>query len=339
MNRSNALWPLLALVLCSNALAQGVRIDEGLVAEARGKLIDRMVAEHGFDRSRVTEILGRAEIRDSILEAIARPAERVVPWYEYRNIFLNDERIREGVSFWREHADLLARTAQQTGVDAEMILAIIGIESLFGQRMGRYPVLDALSTLAFAYPPRSAFFASELESFLIMSQEEGPQVLDGLGSYAGAMGAGQFIPSSYRAYAVDGDGDGRRDLWSNWDDIVASVANYLAKHGWRRDEPVAVRAARAPRFSGPEPSNKLGLDETVASLGAMGYEFGNTLPGSTAVMIVGLEQDEDSTEYWVGYPNFRVITRYNHSVKYALAAHQLGQAILAAYENEPGQTR
>ena len=182
---------------------------------------------------------------------MSRPAERVVPWFEYRNIFMTEERIAAGVRFWTEHAATLEQVAERYGVAPEMIVAIVGIETYFGTRMGKYRVLDALATLAFAYPPRAAFFASELESFLLLTREEQVDPTAALGSYAGAMGAGQFIPSSYRAYAVDADADGKRDLWTDWDDVFGSVANYFAKHGWRTGEPVmragdAARALRGP---------------------------------------------------------------------------------------------
>jgi membrane-bound lytic murein transglycosylase B len=310
--------------------AQEYAYDRAAVATKRDQFIERMSLEHGFERAELADILGRAEIQQAALNAISRPAERVVPWYEYREIFLNEARIDAGVRFWLEHEERIAHIAERYGLEPEMILAIVGIESLFGERMGSYRVVDALSTLAFAYPPRSDFFASELESFLLIYAEEGPDVLGAVGSYAGAMGAGQFIPSSYRAYAVDADGDGRRDLWSNWDDILASVANYFAEHGWRHGEPIAVPAEQGTAPGAP-PGNRLELDETVASLRAQGYEFDAALPGDRRAMLVALERDASSTAYWVGLHNFRVITRYNRSVKYALAALELSQAIEARF--------
>lgn len=327
VSTSRLVW--LALAVGVTASAQEIAVDEARVAEARSNLIDRMVADHGFDRAELTAVLEGATIEPRVLEAISRPAERVVPWYEYRGIFLNDARIEAGAAFWRDHAEVLQEVSDQHGVAPEIVLAIVGIESLFGRRMGQYRVLDSLSTLAFAYPPRSSFFTGELESFLLMSREEGPQVLDALGSYAGAMGAGQFIPSSFRAYAVDGDGDGRRDVWQNWQDILASVANYLGEHGWRAGEPIAVAAER--QAQGAPPRNGLELDETVGSLRAAGYRFESPLDAATPAMVMGLEGEGDTTEYWVGFRNFRVITRYNRSVKYALAAYELGEAIMDAY--------
>jgi membrane-bound lytic murein transglycosylase B len=298
---------------------------------ARAAFIDKMVGRHGFDRAELTSLLDAAVIDQTILDTMARPAERVVPWFEYRNIFLTEERIAAGVRFWTEHAEAIDRTAERYGVAPEMIVAIVGIETYFGTRMGRYRVLDALATLAFAYPPRASFFTSELESFLLLTREEDVEPTAALGSYAGAMGAGQFIPSSYRAYAVDGDADGKRDLWGNWDDVLASVANYFAEHHWRVGEPVMQPAIRAERFAGPEPSNSLELDGTVGSLSQMGYAFTTTLPTNARAAAYSFEAEGGGSEYWVGYHNFYVVTRYNRSTKYALAAHQLSEAIRSRY--------
>ena len=253
-----------------------------------------------------------------------------MPWFEYREIFLNESRIDAGARFWLAHEALIAETSERFGVDAPALLAILGIESLFGERMGTYRVVDALSTLAFAYPPRADFFASELESFFLIYSEEGPFVLDVVGSYAGAMGAGQFIPSSYRAYAVDGDGDGTRDLWGNWNDILASIANYLGEHGWQYGEPIAVPALQGSA-AGMEPGNRLNLDTTVGALRAEGYDFSAALADDLDAMLVAVEADDTATAYFVGLKNFHVITRYNRSVKYALAALQLADAIEQRY--------
>jgi membrane-bound lytic murein transglycosylase B len=298
---------------------------------ARAAFVDKMVAQHGFDRAAVTKLLDGVVIDKTILDTMSRPAERVVPWHEYRNIFLTEERIAAGTRFWAEHAEAIQRAADRYGVAPEMIVAIVGIETYFGTRMGRYRVLDALATLAFAYPPRAAFFTSELESFLLLTREEKVDVTAALGSYAGAMGAGQFIPSSYRAYAVDGDEDGKRDLWTNWNDVLGSVANYFAKHGWRAGEPVIDRATRPETFKGAEPSNKLDLDGTVRSVGELGYVFTTSLPPEAPAAAFSFEAAGGGSEYWVGFHNFYVVTRYNRSTKYALAAHQLSQAIRSRY--------
>ncbi|HJR70044.1 MAG TPA: lytic murein transglycosylase B [Gammaproteobacteria bacterium] len=301
------------------------------VARAKQSFIDRMVEKHDFDRAELTSLLDAAVIDNVVLETMARPAERVVPWFEYRNIFITEERIAAGVVFWNEHAETLDAVSERYGVAPEMIVSIIGIETYFGTRMGRYRVLDALATLAFAYPPRASFFSSELEAFLLLAREEQVDVTTALGSYAGAMGAGQFIPSSYRAYAVDANADGKRDLWSDWHDVFGSVANYFDKHGWRAGEPVMESALRPVGFEGPEPRNALELGETVGSLTRMGYVFTTSLPSDAPAQAFSYEAESGGSEYWVGYHNFRVVTRYNRSTKYALAAHQLAQAVRGRY--------
>jgi membrane-bound lytic murein transglycosylase B len=322
---------LLIITLVSTGALSAATVDRAAVNEARDAFIDRMVTTHGFDRDELSETLADAEISEDVLQAISRPAERVLEWHEYRAIFLTEARIAGGVEFWASHADEIRVASERFGVAPELLVAILGVETFFGERMGRFRVLDSLATLAFAYPPRSEFFSSELEAYLLLSREEGTDPRALLGSYAGAMGAGQFIPSSFRAYAVDGNGDGQRNLWTDWQDILASVANYFRAHGWKQGEPVVERATRAPGWSGEEPVNSMNLDETVASLSRQGYVFSTELPESaptTALSLAG----ESEQEYWIGYHNFRVITRYNRSVKYALAAYQLGQAILSEFQ-------
>jgi membrane-bound lytic murein transglycosylase B len=318
---------LLAFGACGTAHAE----TEEAIARARSAFAERMAKDHGFDRDALTSVLESAVIDQKIIDAISRPAERVVPWHEYRNIFVTDKRIAAGVQFWQENADAVQRITADYGIAPEMVVGIIGVETFFGQIVGRYRVIDALSTLAFAYPPRAKFFTSELESFLLLAREEGVDAREPLGSYAGAMGRGQFIPSSFRAYAVDANGDGRRDIWTDWEDVIGSVANYFEKHGWREGQPVAVRATRSAAFSGAEPSNKLDLSSTVGALADAGYEFSTTLPASAPAAVFSFEAEGGGSEYWVGLRNFEVITRYNRSAKYALAAHQLAQAIRDRY--------
>ena len=315
--------------LCVSAAISSADAQDA--AQAQADFIARMVETHGFERDALEALFAEIEVNERVLEAISRPAERVLAWHEYQDIFLTDARITSGVEFWAENADRIEAVSEAYGVPAQMIVAILGIETWFGTRMGSYRVLESLSTLAFAYPRRSRFFTNELEAFLLLARDEQFDPLDVLGSYAGAMGAGQFIPTSFRAYAVDGDADGRRDLWASWEDVLGSVANYFKAHGWRAEEPVVARATREPGASAPAPANSMDLNETVASLKARGYEFATALPDSTPVTVLGLDGRE-GREYWVGYHNFRVITRYNRSVMYALVAHQLGEAIAGALE-------
>lgn len=328
--RASVFLSTLSLV-ATLATGQGVEVDLAAVEEARETFIDRMVSEHGFDRTELAQTLGGATINQGVLEAISRPAERVLAWHEYREIFLNEDRITGGVQFWQSHADEIAQASEAYGVAPEMLVAILGVETYYGRRMGSYRVLDSLATLAFAYPPRAPFFSSELEAFFLLVREEGMDAEDVLGSYAGAMGAGQFISSSFRFYAVDGNDDGRRDLWRDWQDVLASVANYFSSHGWRQGESVVDRATRSSGWSGSEPLNSLDLEETVGSLSRSGYAFSTEFPAQTPATVLALEGEQEQ-EYWVGYHNFHVITRYNRSVKYALAAHQLGQIILEEYQ-------
>lgn len=330
--------PLWLLMLGCVLVTTGARaeVDVAAVESAKRDFIARMVSKHGFDADEVEGTLASVTINERVLASIARPAERVVPWHEYRGIFLTPERIDAGVEFWREYASEIAAASERYGVAPEMLVSILGIETYFGRRMGTYRVLDALSTLAFAYPPRASFFASELEAFLLLAREEGIDLFDQLGSYAGAMGAGQFIPSSFRAYAVDGNGDGRRDLWNDWEDILASVANYFKVHHWRDGDLVADRIDIGEQWSGHKPENALDLNHTVGSLRRLGYELPADRDDDLNVTVLGLEGPEGTTEYWVGYHNFRVITRYNRSVMYALAAHELSRAITTAYERAGG---
>ncbi|MCZ6809862.1 MAG: lytic murein transglycosylase B, partial [Proteobacteria bacterium] len=267
--------------------------------------------------------------------AIARPAERTKEWHEYRDIFLTDARVKAGAAFWREHSEALDRISKETGVDVEILVGIIGVETYFGRITGDYRVLDALVTLAFEYPPRSKFFRNELEQFLLLVREEEMEAIDATGSYAGAMGRPQFMPSSYRAYAVDSSADGKRDIWTNWADVIGSVANYFVRHGWRSNNQVVVQASLSNQWQGDPPENTLKPQETVTSLSHQGVLFATDLAGDQQSQLLTLIGD-DGEEYWVGFHNFFVITRYNRSVMYALAVHQLGQEI--AIEVDRGKT-
>lgn len=292
------------------------------------KFINELVEKEGFSQAELMQLFAKAEKQQSILDAISRPAESK-PWYQYRPIFLTDKRAEKGVEFWIEHAEDLQRAEQEFGVAQEIIVAIIGVETYYGRRTGSYAVLDALSTLGFDYPPRSKFFSKELREYLLLARHEGWDPLKTKGSYAGAMGFGQFIPSSYRAYAVDFSGDGKRDLW-NATDAIGSVANYFRRHGWKQGEGVAVRAiVRDDRVKELKSSLKPSLD--LKQLSAHGVRP-RSLPDSKGpYSLVALEQ-KDGYEYWVGQKNFYVISRYNHSALYSMAVYQLSQDIQKRYE-------
>lgn len=288
--------------------------------------VNEVVKEQGLDADYVLAMLEAAESQQSILDAMARPAERTKPWREYRAIFLTPERIDAGVRFWKENDARLKRIADRTGVPPEMLCGIVGVETYFGQRAGKFKLVDSLATLAFDYPPRSRFFRSELTQLFLLARDDGIEIDTALGSYAGAMGAPQFIPSSYRNFAVDGDGDGRRDLFGSWDDVLASVANYFQKHDWQPGQPVVTRATLSKAVDQRPEDNKLSAGSTVAGLERQGIRFSTDLPDSATAGLLVFDGD-DGTEYWVGFSNFYVITRYNRSAMYALAVYQLGQAV------------
>lgn len=293
--------------------------------EARA-FADRMVAEHGFDRAEINALLAAAEKKQSIIDAMQRPAEKVKPWKDYRKIFITEKRIDEGVDFWLNNREALKQASQQFQVAPEVIVAIIGVETFYGRIKGSFRVIDALATLSFDYPPRSAFFTRQLEEFLLLAREQRHDPLTLTGSYAGAMGYGQFIPSSYRSFAVDFDGDGFADIWENTTDAIGSVANYFAKHGWAMGEPVVSRAKISNDFD-QQLLNQMKLEKTIAELSALGFTPFEAVPPDNKGMPVQLEADE-GMQYWLGLNNFYVITRYNHSNMYAMAVHQLSQLIL-----------
>jgi membrane-bound lytic murein transglycosylase B len=289
----------------------------------------------GLAREQVLDVLALGVRQPKILEAISRPAEKVSPWWQYRARFLTQKRIDEGAQFWAEHRERLATVEQQTGVPAAYVVAIIGVETFYGRIQGSYRVLDALMTLGFDYPPRGAFFRSELEQFLVLAREEQVDPAVALGSYAGAMGAPQFMPSSYRRYAVDGGGDGGRNLFADWDDVIASVANYFKAHGWQAGGPVLAEAEADPALMATLDPRNLQLRDTVASLQARGVRIArDDLPVDAPALLMPAEL-EDRPNVRVGFGNFGVITRYNRSIRYAMAVHDLAQALTARVEVAP----
>jgi len=290
--------------------------------------VAEMTREHGFAAEQLQGLFAGAERKQAILDAISRPAERVKPWKEYRPIFITQARIDQGVAFWNQHAETLARAEREYGVPAEVIVAIIGVETFYGRHTGNWRVIDALATLGFDYPPRADFFRKELREFLILTREQQVDPLALKGSYAGAMGLPQFMPSSFRAYAVDFDGDGRIDIWNNPVDAIGSVASYFQRHGWVAGDPVVSRA----RISGTRFADGLtqGLEpvKSVGDLRQLGWTPLEAVDERYAVTAFRLEGAQGD-EFWMGLPNFYVITRYNRSVMYAMAVHQLSAALLA----------
>jgi membrane-bound lytic murein transglycosylase B len=292
------------------------------------QFIDEMVEKHQFQRQQIEPLFKSAEKKQSIVDAISRPAERVKEWKDYRQIFLVGDRAERGQKFYQQYQQELDRAERVYGVPAEIIVAIIGIETQYGSYTGRYRVIDSLSTLAFDYPPRAPFFRSELEQYLILTREQAVDPLTLKGSYAGAMGWGQFISSSYRHYAVDFDGDGKTDIWNNPSDAIGSVANYFKVHGWQTGQPVTTRVAVNKASDESKVNTGLALNFTVAELQRAGFEPAQSLAGKTEANIWRLE-GEYGSEYWIALPNFYTITRYNHSHLYAMAVYQLSQDIAA----------
>ena len=308
---------------------------------ARAEFIRSTAKRYGIPDASIEATLAKASIRDSIVSAMSRPAE-AKPWADYRPIFIQPKRIEGGRAFLATHRDELQRAEAKYGVPAEIITAIIGVETSYGGNKGSYPVIDALYTLAFAYPrtgdpaklarenQREAFFRDELAQLFALGKTEGFDIATLKGSYAGAMGYGQFMPSSYRDYALDGDGDGKRDLFNDLDDVFASVANYFVKKGgWQRGGPVmqrAIRDAGAADFN----ADKIELDQTLAALAKLGYRPANpalspTNAAATATLIT--LDGAAGPEYWIIYNNFKSITKYNTSRLYATAVYQLAEAI------------
>ncbi|MDM8180800.1 MULTISPECIES: lytic murein transglycosylase B [Marinobacter] len=290
------------------------------------EFVREMSERYGFEAERVSAILANAQRRDSILEAISRPAEKTLEWHEYRRIFMRDERIEQGVSFLRKHQEAFERAEREYGVPASIVAAIIGVETWYGTYKGKYRVLDALATLAFDYPPRSRFFRSELAQYLLMTREQGFDPMALTGSYAGAMGYGQFISSSYRHYALDFDGDDVADILTNPVDAIGSVANYFHAHRWQTGEPVAERVSDSLPKSSPLLTRELRPTLTVNDYRQAGIVPKMDAPGDAKARVIRLVGDEGS-ELWLTYHNFYVITRYNHSHLYAMAVHQLAGAL------------
>ncbi len=317
----------LVLILSTSCMAQQHPGAEEFAA--------KVAAERGLNQAEVLQLLQNARFKQSIVDAMTRPAE-AKPWHKYRPIFITDKRINEGVAFWRKNETLISKAAGRFAVDPQIIVAIIGVETFYGRITGSYRVLDALATLSFYYPDtgndRSGFFSSELTNFILLGEEEGLPLKEVKGSYAGAMGLGQFMPSSYREYAVDLDGDGRRDLWSSMDDVIGSVANYLHRHGWQYGEPVTFRAgvrdnANMELISRRDFKVKMTIDELAVG----GFESTEPLSGDTLAAVVRLDESAGES-YWLTFRNFYVITRYNRSPLYAMAVFELSEALQSGFE-------
>jgi membrane-bound lytic murein transglycosylase B len=325
-------YPLLVLALLAGVpvLAQSADSPAAGFDLRRPEIvafINEVTQRDGLKRREVKRLLKEARPQPKIIDMMNRPIEKVAPWWEYREHFVNPERIRDGAQFWAEHREALERVATTYQVPPEYLVAILGVETRYGRVTGHYRVLDALATLAFDYPPRHSYFEGELAQFMVLAKENQVDPLTTTGSYAGAMGAPQFMPSAYRRYAVAASNDQRRDLWGDWDDILASVANYLRENGWQPGAPVLAETSLDPAATFHVEPHSLEPNETVDTLGAHGVKVDLEVPPDTPALLILAEQP-DGPAYRVGFHNFYVLTRYNASARYVMAVHDLAQAIV-----------
>jgi len=300
---------------------------------ALDQFITRMERKHRFSREYLSSLFSQAQRKQWTLNYLAREASPTAPprpgaWTRYRAQFLTEQHINSGVAFWRQHSSALRRASEHYGVPPEYIVGIMGVETLYGRNVGSHRVIDALTTLAFDYPRRASYFEEELENFLVMTRAEKVDPTRPIGSYAGAMGLGQFMPSSFLRWAVDFDDDGRRNLWEP-DDAIGSIANYFAQHGWRRGEAV-VTPAIAMNVNAQDLESGYDTHYSPRDLANQGIRPAAPLPGGESVRLLRLRANSGD-EYWLGHQNFYVITRYNHSTHYAMAVHQLAQAVKQRY--------
>jgi len=322
---------LLAFLIAPLAAAVEITSGDYQGREDVSAFVKRMVSQSAYTEQELADLFAQVQKQDHLFAQLDKPAEKELDWYEYRPIFIKDRRIELGVQFWREHAELLEQVSEKTGVPPEIIVAIIGVETFYGVYKGNDPVFDSLVTLAFDYPRRAAFFTGELQEFLLMVKEQGFDARSLRGSYAGAMGMPQFIASSYRAYAVDFDQNGQVDLFDSVPDIAGSVANYFVKHGWQRDGRVARPLALDEDNSVASLQPGMKPDYVWRDLKRSGLRSQFEIGDDTPVALVELKQ-RDHSEYWVGFQNFYVITRYNHSELYAMAVYQLAKLISLNYK-------
>lgn len=319
---------LLSTACAYNVTAANKELDEA----ALNAFMDELVDSHNFERAQLASTFQQARYRQPVIDAISRPAEKL-DWYRYKGIFLTEGRINAGVEYWQNNRNTLERAEEKYGVPAEIIVAIIGIETRYGTNKGRYRVVDSLATLAFHYPKRSKFFRSELKQFLLLAREQDVDPLNIKGSYAGAMGVPQFISSSYRHYAVDFDGDDYIDLWNNHVDAIGSVANYFSEHGWQSGEPVIYPVEKAPTNISSNVQDGLKPAANYGDLQSAGIQVAADLAPERQVALLEF-RERDGEAYWLGLRNFYVITRYNHSQLYALAAYRLAQEIRSRYTQQ-----
>lgn len=318
----------LLIVICMLPLmAQAVELGQGdyRYREDVEAFIRSVAANSDYTEQELVQLFSQVKHQRHLFERMDKPAEKL-DWHQYRKIFITDKRISRGIAFWKQHRDLLQRIEDEYQVPAEIIVAIVGVETFYGSYKGKDPVFDTLVTFAFDYPKRARFFTRELEQFLLLAKEQGLDLRQIKGSYAGAMGMPQFISSSYRSYAVDFDGDGQANLFESLPDVLASVANYFRRHGWKSGEPITYPLQLASANNVQQLKATLKPNYQWADFKSSGLSTSVALADDSRVSLVKLQQ-QTAPEYWVGLQNFYVITRYNHSELYAMAVYQLSQKL------------
>lgn len=323
MRQLSKLCLILSMLLNINAVFADAALTQRKDVQ---HFINEMVKQHHFDRKQLTTILNEATFQPQIIASMEKPYEKKT-WDVYKALFLTPQRVQAGLEFWRANRQALEQAQKQFGVPANIIVAIIGVETLYGKNQGNYRVLDALTTLAFDYPKRSEFFTKELREYLLLCREHGVPATKYMGSYAGAMGQPQFMPSSYRFYAVNFAGKGKVDLMNEDRDAISSVANYFHQHGWKMNEAVAQPAiVRGTRYQHLRANSKF-PDYTFKHLLSSGVRPSS--PASNHPVKAGLIElmTQQGEEYWIAYPDFYVITRYNTSPQYALVVYLLAQQL------------
>lgn len=323
----------LILMFCSVTSSNNVSADDNFLARKDVQaFIAQMVKKHGFKQAELVSIFGAVKIRPQVIRHVNKPLEKE-PWHTYQMLFVNEWRIQHGVTYWKKHAEVLKRAEQEFGVPAGIIVATMGIETKYGTKIGDYRVIDSLTNLAFSESPRASFFRKELEEFLILTKEQGLDPLKIRGSYAGAIGQPQFMPSSYRHYAVNFSKTGKTDLMHDEVDIIGSIANYYQKHGWTRNEPVVIQAVTVgDSYHYLTKNNPISTPISIAQLSKYGLVPKTKVSKEeTKVKVIEL-QNRYNKEYWLGFHNFDVIKRYNSSDAYAMAVFQLSNYITALRE-------
>ncbi|MBS1197364.1 MAG: mltB [Proteobacteria bacterium] len=324
---------LLSFVICLPAHAAKTKPQYFASDPAVLDFVQEMVSKHGFKEAELISQFARIHPNPTVIKFIKPPASPLQrSWQRYRPRFLNELRIENGVRFWQQNRAAITKASAQYGVHEEIIVAIIGVETIYGRNMGNFGVMQALATLAFHYPPRADFFRTELEQFLLLARENGFDALEIKGSFAGAIGIPQFMPGSQRRFAIDFDGDGHIDLTASTEDAIGSVARFLEQHGWKAGEPIAV-----PAIVEREPERSLieaGIRPSLKTSDLAQQGIRSSAVPDAIVTLVDLVTPGFETEYWLGFENFYVITRYNRSSFYAMSVFQLSQEIKARMERQ-----